>query len=107
MANLESLVSVQQSLIASQNEKLKAQDKKIDDLIANWNDSSDSSRQRKAMQDSLEDDDEDDHLLFAAAESPAEGALRGVNEVIRFVQALDKVDVEGFEPMWTVLDDER
>ena len=54
-----------------------------------------------------EDDDEDDHLLFAAAESPAEGALRGVNEVIRFVQALDKVDVEGFEPMWTVLDDER
>ena len=51
--------------------------------------------------------DEDDHPLFAAAESPAEGALRGVNEVIRFVQALDKVDVEGFEPMWTVLDDER
>ena len=54
-----------------------------------------------------EDDDEDDHPLFEAAESPAEGALRGVNEVIRFVQALDKVDVEGFEPMWTVLDDER
>ena len=54
-----------------------------------------------------EDDDEDDHPLFAAAESPAEGALRGVNEVLRFVQALDKVDVEGFEPMWTVLDDER
>ena len=54
-----------------------------------------------------EDDDEDDHPLFAAAESPAEGALRGVNEVIRFVHALDKVDVEGFEPMWTVLDDER
>ena len=51
--------------------------------------------------------DEDDHPLFAAAESPAEGALRGVNEVLRFVQALDKVDVEGFEPMWTVLDDER
>ena len=51
--------------------------------------------------------DEDDHPLFAAADSPAEGALRGVNEVIRFVQALDKVDVEGFEPMWTVLDDER
>ena len=54
-----------------------------------------------------EDDDEDDHPLFAAADSPAEGALRGVNEVLRFVQALDKVDVEGFEPMWTVLDDER
>ena len=54
-----------------------------------------------------EEDDEDDHPLFEAAESPAEGALRGVNEVIRFVQALDKVDVEGFEPMWTVLDDER
>ena len=51
--------------------------------------------------------DEDDHPLFAAAESPAEGALRGVNEVLRFVQAMDKVDVEGFEPMWTVLDDER
>ena len=51
---------MQQSLIASQNEKLKAQDKKIDDLIANWNDSSDSSRKRKAMQDSLEDDDEDE-----------------------------------------------
>jgi len=54
-----------------------------------------------------EDDDEDDQPLFAAAESQAEGALRGVNEVLRFVQALDKVDVEGFEPMWTVLDDER
>ena len=44
---------------------------------------------------------------LAAVESPAEGALRGVNEVLRFVQALDKVDVEGVEPMWTVLDDEH
>ena len=42
--------------------------------------------------------DEDDHPLFEAAESQAEGALRGVNEVLRVVQALDKVDVEGF---WT------
>ena len=32
-------------------------------------------------------------------------ALRGVNEVLRFVQALDRVDVEGVEPMWTPLPD--
>lgn len=54
-----------------------------------------------------EDADDDDHPTLAAVESPAEGALRGVNEVLRFVQALDKVDVEGVEPMWTVLDDEH
>lgn len=54
-----------------------------------------------------EDADADDHPTLAAVESPAEGALRGVNEVLRFVQALDKVDVEGVEPMWTVLDDEH
>ena len=54
-----------------------------------------------------EEDEDDDHPTLAAVESPAEGALRGVNEVLRFVQALDKVDVEGVEPMWTVLDDEH
>ena len=53
------------------------------------------------------DEEDDDHPTLAAVESPAEGALRGVNEVLRFVQALDKVDVEGVEPMWTVLDDEH
>ena len=36
----------------------------------------------------------------AAAEA---GVLRGVNEVLRFVQALDRVDTEGVEPMWTPL----
>ena len=54
-----------------------------------------------------EEDEDDDHPTLAAVESPAEGALRGVNEVLRFVQALDKIDVEGVEPMWTVLDDEH
>ena len=34
-----------------------------------------------------------------------QSALRGVNEVLRFVQALDRVDVEGVEPMWTPLPD--
>lgn len=54
-----------------------------------------------------EEEGDEDHPTLAAVESPAEGALRGVNEVLRFVQALDKVDVEGVEPMWTVLDDEH
>ena len=54
-----------------------------------------------------EEEEDDDPPTLAAVESPAEGALRGVNEVLRFVQALDKVDVEGVEPMWTVLDDEH
>jgi len=54
-----------------------------------------------------EDAADDARPTLAAVESPAEGALRGVNEVLRFVQALDKVDVEGVEPMWTVLDDEH
>lgn len=54
-----------------------------------------------------DEEEDDDHPTLAAVESPAEGALRGVNEVLRFVQALDKVDVEGVEPMWTVLDDEH
>lgn len=59
-------------------------------------------------EDAADDEEEDDdHPTLAAVESPAEGALRGVNEVLRFVQALDKVDVEGVEPMWTVLDDEH
>ena len=40
----------------------------------------------------------------AAATAAAEaGVLRGVNEVLRFVQALDRVDTEGVEPMWTPL----
>lgn len=59
-------------------------------------------------EDAADDEEaDDDHPTLAAVESPAEGALRGVNEVLRFVQALDKVDVEGVEPMWTVLDDEH
>ena len=58
-------------------------------------------------EDAAADEEDDDHPTLAAVESPAEGALRGVNEVLRFVQALDKVDVEGVEPMWTVLDDEH
>ena len=59
-------------------------------------------------EDAADDEEEDDdHPTLAAVESPADGALRGVNEVLRFVQALDKVDVEGVEPMWTVLDDEH
>ena len=57
LANLEALVAAQQSLITSQNEKLKAQDKKIDDLVAKWNGDSEPSRKRQRVQDGLDDED--------------------------------------------------
>ena len=58
MANLESLVSAQQSLIVSQNEKLKAQDKKIDDLVAMWNDGPDAASRKRKLD--VDDDDEEE-----------------------------------------------
>lgn len=58
LTNLEALVAAQQSLITSQNEKLKAQDRKIDDLVAKWNGDSETSRKRQRVQDGLDDEDE-------------------------------------------------
>ena len=64
-----------------------------------------------------EDDDEDDDEerlrgfqtvgiasgFETEGESGETGVLRGVNEVLRFVQALDSVNTDGVDPMWTPL----
>lgn len=47
--------------------------------------------------------EEEEEGEASGSESGEDGVLRGVNEVLRFVQALDRVNVDGVEPMWTPL----